>query len=78
MIQKPGVVDLNQPMGNGIGYWKGGTIFSYVKGKSQCTMTVTALTSTSVEGVADCPVINETAGEGKTSLTGVKFSASAK
>jgi hypothetical protein len=76
MIQKAGPVNLNQPMGNGIGYWKGGNIYSYVKGKSQCTMTVTNLTSTSVEGVAECPVINDTFGSGTSSLTAVKFSAS--
>jgi hypothetical protein len=75
MIQKPGPVDLNQPMGNGIGYWKGGAIYSYEKGKSQCTMTVTKLTPATVEGTAECAVVNEQGGSGKNSLTNVKFFA---
>jgi hypothetical protein len=77
MIQKPGPVDLNQPMDNSIGYWTGGKIFSYEKGKSQCTMNVTKLTPKSVEGTAECPGVNENFGSGKNSLTAVKFSASA-
>jgi len=77
MIQKPGPVDLNQPMGNGIDYRLGGTFFTYQKGKSQCTMTVTKLTATSIEGTAECTVIDETDGTGrKNSLTNVKFAAS--
>jgi hypothetical protein len=75
MIQKPGPVDLNQPMGNGIGYWKGGAIYSYEKGKSQCTMTVTKLTPNTVEGTAECAAINEQGGSGKSALTNVKFYA---
>jgi hypothetical protein len=75
MIQKAGPVDLNQPMGNGIGYWKGGAIYSYQKGKSQCTMTVTKLTGMMVEGTAECAVVNEQGGSGKSSLTNVKFFA---
>ena len=78
MIQKPGPVDMNQPMGNGIGYWTGGSIFAFQKGKSQCTMTVTKLTEASVEGTAECPVVNETGGQKTGSLTAVKFSASTK
>jgi hypothetical protein len=77
MIQKPGPVDLNQPMGNGIGYWKGGAIYSYEKSKSQCTMTVTKLTPTTVEGTAECAVVNEQGGSGKSPLTNVKFFATA-
>jgi hypothetical protein len=77
MMQKPGPVDLNQP-GNGIQYRKAGTIFSYAKGKSQCTMTVTKLSASEMEGTAECPVINEIFGSGKISLTSVKFSASTK
>jgi hypothetical protein len=77
MIQKPGPVDLNQPMGNGIGYWTGGKIFAYEKGKSQCTMAVTKLTATSVEGTAECAVVNEQGGPGSSSLTNVKFFATA-
>jgi hypothetical protein len=76
MIQKAGPVDLNQPMGNGIGYWKSGTIISYAKGKSKCTVNVTKLTPTSVEGTAECPAINENSGSGTHSLTGANFSAS--
>jgi hypothetical protein len=76
MVQKTGPVDLNQAMGNGIGFWKGGTINSYVKGKSKCTMNVTKLTPTSVEGSAECPMINESSGTGTHSLTAVSFSAS--
>jgi hypothetical protein len=75
MMQKPGSVDLNQP-GNGIQYRKAGTIFSYAKGKSQCTMTVTKLSASEMEGTAECPVINENFSPGKISLTSVKFSAS--
>jgi hypothetical protein len=75
MIQKPGPVDLNQPMGNGIGYWKGGAIYSYEKGKGQCTMTVTKLTNSTVEGTAECAVVNEQGGSGKSPLTNVKFYA---
>jgi hypothetical protein len=75
MIQKPGPVDLNQPMGNGIGYWKAGAIYSYEKGKSQCTMTVTKLTPNTVEGTAECAVISEQGGSGKSPLTNVKFYA---
>ena len=75
MIQKPGPVDLNQPMGNGIGYWKGGAIYSYEKGKSQCTMMVTKLTPSTVEGTAECAVVNEQGGSGKNPLTTVKFFA---
>ena len=75
MIQKPGPVDLNQPMGNGIGYWKAGAIYSYEKGNSQCTMTVTKLTPNTVEGTAECAVVNEQGGSGKNSLTSVKFYA---
>ena len=76
MMQNPGTADLNQ-RGNGIGYWRGGKIITYLKSKSQCTMKVTKLTATSVEGVAECPVANEQSGEGTHSLSAVKFSASA-
>jgi hypothetical protein len=76
MVQKPGPVDLNQPMGNGIDYRIGGTFYKYEKGKSQCTMTVTKLTPTTIEGTAECPLVNEPGGSGKTnSLTSVKFFA---
>jgi hypothetical protein len=75
MIQKPGPVDLNQPTGNGIGYWTGGKIFSYEKGKSQCTVIVTKVTRIMVEGTAECAVVNEQGGPGKSSLTNVKFFA---
>ncbi len=78
MIQKPGPVDLNQGMGNGIQIRVGGTIYAYQKGKSQCTMTVTAVTATSVAGTAECPVLVEAGGEEKASLTAVKFSATTK
>jgi len=77
MIQKPGAVDLNQ-MGNGIQVRVGGTIFSYKKGKSQCTITVTDLTATAVTGTAECPVLNELNGSRKQSLGSVKFAASTK
>jgi hypothetical protein len=75
MIQKAGPVDLNQPMGNGIGYWKGGAIYSYEKGKSQCTMTVTKLTPSTVEGTAECAIVNEQGGPGRNALTNVRFYA---
>ncbi len=75
MIQKPGPVDLNQPMGNSIDYRAGGTFYTYQKGKSQCTVTVTKLTATTIEGTAECPVLNEQGGDRKNSLTSVKFVA---
>ena len=78
MIQKTGAVDLNQPMGNGIGVRKANNLYSYQKGKSKCTMTVTAVSATALEGTAECPVINELNGEGTLSLTAVKFSATTK
>lgn len=67
---------MNQPFGNGIGYWQGGRIITYEKGKSQCTMTVTKLTATSVEWTANCPVIHEMKGPQSQPLTNVEFSAS--
>ncbi len=76
MVKNAGPVDLNQPFGNGIGLWTGGKIMSYAKGKSKCTMSLAKLTPTSLEGTAECPVVNETAGAGTGSLTNVKFSAS--
>jgi hypothetical protein len=78
LVQKAGPVDLTQAMGNGIGYWKGGKIFAYQKDKSRCTLTVTKLAPGSVEGTAECPVINEQFGQGTSTLTSVKFSASTK
>lgn len=42
-----GAMDLNQPIGNGIGYWRGGEIYQYTKGKSQCVLTVRGLGFTS-------------------------------
>jgi opacity protein-like surface antigen len=75
MIQKPGAVDMNQPMGNAIDYRAGGTFYTYQKGKSQCTVTVTKLTPTLVEGTAECAVLNEQGGSRTTALTGLKFSA---
>lgn len=74
-IQKAGPVDMNQPMGSSIDYRVGGTFYTYQRGKSQCTVTVTKLTATTVEGTAECPVVNEQGGSGKSSLTGVKFFA---
>lgn len=78
MTQKAGTVDLNQPMGNGIGFWRGGTIFQYEKGKSQCTLTVTKLTPDSMEGTASCPVLNQLQGSQTIAVTDVKFSATTK
>jgi hypothetical protein len=78
MIQGPGAVDLNQAMGNGIGYWIGGKILQYEKGKSQCTLTVTKVSATMIEGTADCPLIHEMKGGPAGALTNVKFSASTK
>jgi len=78
MMKGPGAVDLNQPMGNGIGYWKGGTIYQYQKGKSQCTITLAVLTAAAIEGTANCPVLNEQGGTGTLALTNVKFTASTK
>jgi hypothetical protein len=78
MTQKAGPVDLNQPMGNGIGYWAGGTIYQYAKGKSQCTLTLTKLGADGIEGTASCPVLNEMQGQRTLAVTDVRFSASTK
>jgi len=78
LAQKPGAVDLNQSTGNGVGYWKGGSIFQYTKGKSQCTLTVTTLTAARIEGTANCPVLNQLNGSATLALTSVTFSASVK
>lgn len=78
MINAVGKVDLNQPFGNGIGIFSNGTIYTYQKGKATCTMTVSKLSPTAVEGVADCPLLAEVNGSGTSSLTGVTFSASTK
>jgi len=75
MITGPGAVDLNQPMGNGIGYWTGGKILQYEKGKSQCTLTVAKISATQIEGTANCPVIHEMNAGPSGALTNVKFSA---
>jgi hypothetical protein len=77
MIQKAGPVNMKQP-GNGIGFWKGGAIFTSDNPKSQCTMNVTQISDTSVEGTAECAPINELNGAGTSTLKSVKFSASTK
>lgn len=74
-IQKPGPVDMNQPMAASIDYRAGGTFYTYQKGKSQCTVTVTKLTPTTIEGTAECPVLNEQGGSRTSALTGLKFFA---
>ncbi len=74
MVKGPGKVDLSQPMGNGIAFRKGGTFFQNEKGKS-CTVTVTKISKTEIEGTADCPALKEMNGSRTLSLTGVKFSA---
>ncbi len=76
MVKQAGPVDLNQPFGNGIGLWTGGKIMSYQKGKSKCTMTLTKVTPTAIEGTADCPAVNEVGGATSGALGNVKFSAS--
>jgi hypothetical protein len=78
MIKGPGDVDLNQPMGNGIGYWRGGKILQYEKGKSQCTLTISKVSGTTIEGTPNCPVIHEMNGGPAGALTNVTFSASTK
>jgi hypothetical protein len=78
MIKGPGPVDLNQPMGNGIGYWIGGKILQYEKGKSQCTLTVAKVSGALIEGTANCPIIHEMNGGPAGALTNVKFSAATK
>lgn len=78
MIKGPGAVDLNQTMGNGLGYWLGGRILQYEKGKSRCTLTVSSVSATGIEGTADCPVIHEMNGGPAGALTNVKFSAATK
>lgn len=77
MVQGPGKVDLDQAFGNGIGFWSDdGNIYAYAKGKGQCTMTLTKVTPTAVEGTAECPVLTDDKGKASKPLTGVKFSAS--
>lgn len=78
MIKGPGEVDLTQPMGNGIGYWKGGKILQYEKGKSTCTLTVAKVSGGAIEGTANCPVIHEMSGGPAGALTNVRFSAATK
>ena len=78
MVKGPGAVDLNQPMGNGIGYWTGGKILQYEKGKSQCTLTVAKISGTQIEGTANCPVIHEMNAGPAGALTNVTFSATTK
>jgi hypothetical protein len=56
--------------------WFSRTRFSADSLQQKCTITVTKLTATSVEGTAECPVITEVAGSGTDFLTSVKFSAS--
>jgi hypothetical protein len=75
MIKGPGAVDLNQPMGNGIGYWTAGKILQYEKGKSQCTLNVTKVSGTQIEGTANCPVIHEMNAGPAGALMNVRFSA---
>jgi hypothetical protein len=75
MVQGPGKVDLNQPFGNGIGMWWNGTIYSYEKGKSACTVTLSKVSATEVEGTADCPKLNEMNGSRTATLRNVTFSA---
>jgi hypothetical protein len=50
-------------------------IYSFEKGKSQCSMTITKLTPSTVEGTAECAVVNEQGGSGKSPLTNVRFFA---
>jgi hypothetical protein len=78
MVKGPGAVDLNQSMGNGIGYWIGGKILQYEKGKSQCTLTVANVSASMIAGTANCPVIHELNGGPAGALTDVRFSAAAK
>ena len=75
MVQGPGKVDLTQAFGNGIGMWWKGTIYTYEKGKSACTVVLTKVSATEVEGTAECPTLNELHGSGTASLRNVKFAA---
>ena len=77
MVKGPGKVDLGQSVGNGVGYRKGGKIFQNEKGKGACTVTLTKISRTEIEGTADCPGMKELNGSGTESLSGAKFSASA-
>jgi hypothetical protein len=75
LVKGPGPVDLAQPYGNGIAFRKGGTFFQNEKGKPGCTLTVTRITRTEIEGTAECPALKELNGSRTLSVTGVKFSA---
>ena len=75
MVQGPGKVDLTQAFGNGIGMWWKSTIFTYEKGKSACTVVLTKVSATEVEGTAECPTLSELHGSGTASLRNVKFFA---
>jgi hypothetical protein len=75
LVKGPGPVDLAQPFGNGIAFRKGGTFFQNPQGKEDCTLTVTRISKTEIEGTAECPVLKELNGSRTLSVTGVKFSA---
>jgi len=77
LVKGPGPVDLAQPFGNGIAFRKGGTFFQNEKGKPGCTLTVTRISRTEIEGTAECPTLKELNGSRTLSVTGVKFSAKA-
>ena len=52
-------------MGNGIGYFTGGKVFDYEKGKSPCTMNVTKLTPTLLQGNAECRWLTTNSARGR-------------
>jgi hypothetical protein len=78
MVKGPGAVDLNQPMGYGIVFRTGGNSFRYIKGKSQCSLTLMSVTGDLVEGTATCPVLNQETGSATLALTDLRFSAATK
>lgn len=78
MVKGPGAVDLNQPTGYGIVFRTGGNSVRYIKGKSQCSLTLMSVTGDVVEGTATCPVLNQETGSATLALTDLRFSAATK
>jgi hypothetical protein len=79
MYQGPGKVDLaSQFSMSGLGMFADGDVARYTKGKSMCTITLTKVTATEVEGTAECPLLHNISGEKMPPLSVTRFSASTK
>lgn len=79
MYQAPGRLDLEGSFSmSGIGVFWDGSYSGFNKGRSKCTVTLTKVSPTEVEGTADCPLLHDETGEVGTPLTNVKFYATTK